>query len=121
MPSSLARTGVAVFAMLFALTLVTERPAAGRGLVAPGSSLDPSGRSIELPAIREIAPVIVAAAVAGYETAVSAVVAAPVLGDSAILTSWYGPGFYGNRTASGQTYTAEILGVAHLTLPCALC
>lgn len=32
--------------MLFALMLVTERPAAGRGLVAPGSSIDPSGRSI---------------------------------------------------------------------------
>src|SRR5438105_1988939 len=35
-----------------------------------------------------------------------------------VLASWYGPGFYGNRTACGQTYTAEILGVAHRTLPC---
>jgi hypothetical protein len=32
--------------------------------------------------------------------------------------SWYGPGFYGNRTACGQTYTREILGVAHRSLPC---
>lgn len=32
--------------------------------------------------------------------------------------SWYGPGFYGNRTACGQAYTKEILGVAHRTLPC---
>ena len=35
-----------------------------------------------------------------------------------VVASWYGPGFYGNRTACGQTYTAEILGVAHRTLPC---
>ncbi len=35
-----------------------------------------------------------------------------------VIASWYGPGFYGNRTACGQTYTAEIVGVAHRTLPC---
>jgi hypothetical protein len=35
-----------------------------------------------------------------------------------IIASWYGPGFYGNRTACGQTYTPEIIGVAHRTLPC---
>jgi hypothetical protein len=32
--------------------------------------------------------------------------------------SWYGPGFYGKRTACGQAYTRQILGVAHRTLPC---
>lgn len=32
--------------------------------------------------------------------------------------SWYGPGFYGNRTACGQRLTTETLGVAHKTLPC---
>jgi len=32
--------------------------------------------------------------------------------------SWYGPGFYGRRTACGQTLTAGIKGVAHKTLPC---
>lgn len=35
-----------------------------------------------------------------------------------VIASWYGPGFYGNRTACGQVYTPEILGVAHRTLPC---
>ncbi len=35
-----------------------------------------------------------------------------------VVASWYGPGFYGNRTACGQTYTPEIVGVAHRTLPC---
>lgn len=32
--------------------------------------------------------------------------------------SWYGPGFYGKRTACGLAYTKTILGVAHKTLPC---
>lgn len=32
--------------------------------------------------------------------------------------SWYGPGFYGNRTACGLAYTTTILGVAHRSLPC---
>ena len=31
--------------------------------------------------------------------------------------SWYGPGFHGNRTACGQTFTSGMLGVAHKTLP----
>jgi rare lipoprotein A (peptidoglycan hydrolase) len=35
-----------------------------------------------------------------------------------VIASWYGPGFYGNRTACGQLYTPEIIGVAHRTLPC---
>lgn len=32
--------------------------------------------------------------------------------------SWYGPGFYGNRTACGQTLTTGTVGVAHKTMPC---
>jgi rare lipoprotein A len=38
--------------------------------------------------------------------------------DGVVLASWYGPGFYGRRTACGQTYTPEILGVAHRVLRC---
>ena len=34
------------------------------------------------------------------------------------LASWYGPGFYGRRTACGQTITGSILGVANKSLPC---
>jgi rare lipoprotein A len=33
-------------------------------------------------------------------------------------SSWYGPGFYGNRTACGQTLTTSTLGVAHRSMPC---
>jgi rare lipoprotein A (peptidoglycan hydrolase) len=32
--------------------------------------------------------------------------------------SWYGPNFYGNRTACGFAMTRSLLGVAHRTLPC---
>jgi rare lipoprotein A len=32
--------------------------------------------------------------------------------------SWYGPGFYGRRTACGVQLTRQTLGVAHRSLPC---
>ena len=32
--------------------------------------------------------------------------------------SFYGPGFYGKRTACGLAYTTTIMGVAHRSLPC---
>lgn len=32
--------------------------------------------------------------------------------------TWYGPGFYGGRTACGQHYTRQTVGVAGRTLPC---
>ena len=37
---------------------------------------------------------------------------------NAPIVTWYGPGFYGNRTACGVAYTRTIVGVAHRTLPC---
>jgi len=38
--------------------------------------------------------------------------------ETAVLASWYGPGFWENRTACGQILTPALLGVAHRTLPC---
>ena len=32
--------------------------------------------------------------------------------------SWYGPGFYGNRTACGYAMSKSLVGVAHRSLPC---
>ena len=34
------------------------------------------------------------------------------------LASWYGPGFYGRKTACGKRMTRTLLGVAHRKLPC---
>jgi rare lipoprotein A (peptidoglycan hydrolase) len=33
-------------------------------------------------------------------------------------TTWYGPGFFGRRTACGQRLRRSTLGVAHKRLPC---
>jgi rare lipoprotein A len=35
-----------------------------------------------------------------------------------VTATWYGPGFYGKRTACGQRLTSRLLGVAHRSLPC---
>ncbi len=128
MPAYLARLGVTVFLLLFAIALGTEHEAAGRALVAAGSLDD----AVTTPAVFVTdGP----AAVAGFQAAPSAQdaavtveaaaavtparpMAAAVSSGGVVLASWYGPGFYGNRTACGQVYTPEILGVAHLTLPC---
>ena len=32
--------------------------------------------------------------------------------------TWYGPGWYGRRTACGQKLTSRLMGTAHRTLPC---
>ncbi len=34
------------------------------------------------------------------------------------IATWFGPGFYGKKTACGQIMTPEIVGVANRTLPC---
>jgi rare lipoprotein A (peptidoglycan hydrolase) len=86
MSAYLARTGLAVFAMVFAITFLTEHAADGRALAAEASTMEP-------PQLHEVA-------------------APPAQNDGIVIASWYGPGFYGNRTACGQTYTPEILGVA---------
>ena len=34
------------------------------------------------------------------------------------VATWFGPGFYGHKTACGQTLTPKVVGVANRTLPC---
>jgi rare lipoprotein A len=34
------------------------------------------------------------------------------------MATWYGPGFYGRRTACGLKMTRSLIGVAHKRLPC---
>jgi rare lipoprotein A len=34
------------------------------------------------------------------------------------IATWFGPGFYGQKTACGQTLTPVVLGLANRTLPC---
>ena len=45
---------------------------------------------------------------------------APTAGSWTLMqkATWYGPGFYGRRTACGTRLTKTTLGVAHKKLPC---
>jgi hypothetical protein len=89
----------------------------------------PIADTLTVPTLSAPAPAVAmpaaAAVVLGLESApepVAAMAPAPpppaAVGGSLVLASWYGPGFYGNRTACGQVYTPEIIGVAHRTLRC---
>jgi rare lipoprotein A len=41
----------------------------------------------------------------------------PLLTTLSVISSWYGPGFHGNLTASGSRYNQNGLTAAHKTLP----
>ena len=55
-------------------------------------------------------------AATGGAAALTAPAAAKV--HSSGIATWFGPGFYGKKTACGQTLTPAVVGVAHRTLPC---
>jgi rare lipoprotein A (peptidoglycan hydrolase) len=124
MPAHLARVGIVVFALLFAFALLAERPAAGRALVS-GSDAPPLDE-LTTTGVTNVAVAGVEAGPSPIASVASAITASPVTTprgaasaeEAVVLASWYGPGFYGNRTACGQVFTPEILGVAHLSLPC---
>jgi len=42
----------------------------------------------------------------------------PVAVHKSGIATWFGPGFYGQTTACGQTLTPAVIGVANRTLPC---
>lgn len=41
----------------------------------------------------------------------------PILTTLSVMTSWYGPGFHGNLTASGSRFNQHALTAAHRSLP----
>jgi rare lipoprotein A len=43
---------------------------------------------------------------------------APHTAHKGTIATWFGPGFYGQKTACGQTLTPAVVGVANRTLPC---
>ena len=59
----------------------------------------------------------IAASTGGASAPAEAAVAPGTVRPSGIAT-WFGPGFYGKKTACGQTLTPSVLGVANRTLPC---
>jgi rare lipoprotein A len=54
----------------------------------------------------------------GEASAASAPQAAQVTIFRGAVASWYGPGFWGKKTACGVKLTKRTLGVAHKSLPC---
>jgi rare lipoprotein A (peptidoglycan hydrolase) len=56
------------------------------------------------------------------ETGAALALAAPLEASLTVFrtatASWYGPGFYGRKTACGLRMTRKLLGVAHKKLPC---
>lgn len=52
---------------------------------------------------------LVAAGIAIYNT--------PTATATTVVTSWYGPGFHGRKTASGERFNQNALTAAHRTLP----
>ena len=143
-----AKVGTLVFAVVLGLPVTLSPASAQASVMVAGAAEDalaPFGAAsvlVDLPELRlrRVAPGIALAATSTIEevatpasTATSAppppppvavATAAPIpppeplILDGVVIASWYGPGFYGNRTACGLTYTPEIPGVAHLTLPC---
>lgn len=113
--AALAALGVLVFSLSLTIPTAAARLAPEPGATATGyldgsAVLHAPEKLVMLPA-GPTAPKPVA-------TPAPAVLGFAVGPAGTVLASWYGPGFYGNRTACGQVYTPEIQGVAHRTLPC---
>ena len=134
--AALAAIGVLVFSL--ALTIPTKSEArstlqpgsTSSGLVDGSSALYIPLQVAMLPAaptapkptpvavLGTIQPPTARAAAPAPAAAAPAAPAAAAPAGTMVIASWYGPGFYGNRTACGQLYTPQIIGVAHKTLPC---
>jgi rare lipoprotein A (peptidoglycan hydrolase) len=54
----------------------------------------------------------------GAATAAATPLTAQITVFQGAIASWYGPGFFGRRTACGTRLTRKTVGVAHKSLPC---
>jgi rare lipoprotein A (peptidoglycan hydrolase) len=70
-----------------------------------------------LPATSALA-VVSAGGASAPSTATSSVPSSSAQVRRVALATWFGPGFYGKRTACGQKLTPGVIGVANRTLPC---
>ncbi len=61
---------------------------------------------------------VTASAASATATAAAAQATGRVTVYRSAIATWYGPGFYGKKTACGQKLTKQTVGVAHKTLPC---
>jgi rare lipoprotein A len=87
-----AKKATVVLALLAGLTLTTASPVESALASTGGAGAPANTTTASTPASAKIHP-------------------------SGIAT-WFGPGFYGKKTACGQTLTPGVVGVANRTLPC---
>ena len=80
--------------------------------------IDLAGAAIEWPEALPPHPLVLAVAEVIDDVAPPPPPPEPLVLDGVVVASWYGPGFYGNPTACGQTFSEDIVGVAHRTLAC---
>jgi hypothetical protein len=98
---------VAAWAVFLGIFLVLVASASSRGDTG-GTGLPPSGGSGTVqPGAGSADPAV------GQEDPIARVASMSVR-----VATWYGPGFYGRRTACGLRLTRTTPGVAHRTLPC---
>ena len=99
-------------------------------IVAPDGSYDASWTADKASAgkttVRTVPAAQATTATRGTATAAAGATAAGAApGEGRAITlyrrakaTWYGPGFYGHKTACGKKMSKTLLGVAHKTLPC---
>jgi rare lipoprotein A len=73
--------------------------------------------TLEAPTCRRAARLLVTLSLALGVAPACSVLPVGWTGRQGGLASWYGPGFYGKRTASGTVYTGTALTAAHPSLP----
>ncbi len=116
--SSALRAGAAPIRAPFGTLGVGERTIAPVADIDSGAKVDqeaPSAIALETPVAMTAAPLPKPAA--RQVTRASASSRALPGGWQSAKVSWYGPGFYGRRTAGGTTLTETSMIVAHRSLP----
>jgi rare lipoprotein A len=90
--------------------------AAATATVAPDGSYEALWRTNR--AGRTTVRAVPAAQVAAASTAATGTEGRAITVYRRAKVTWYGPGFYGKRTACGRKMTHRLMGVANKTLPC---
>ena len=80
-------------------------------MVAPSASIDASLTPADVEEAEDTAPALVV--LPPTKIKVVPTVVRVITGEA----SWYGPGFFGNRTANGEVYRRGTMTAAHRTLP----
>ena len=104
-----ATVATGLFATGLALIPVLARDVASTDLYDPFEPLAPE----PVQAVAPKAPVVVKPPVVAPPKPAKTLVVSTSTGEA----SWYGPGFFGNRTANGEVFRPGTMTAAHRTLP----